>query len=122
MHAQTILIDTPEKRDRAVVWLAKIPINEVMQLTLAPYQQTRSQVANRRYWAIIGKISEHTGHDKDELHEALKAKFLGTKRCELLELPYEVCRSTARLNTKEFMHYMEQVESWMISTLGIWLE
>ena len=48
-----------------------------MELTLRPYKPTRSEVANKRYWAIVSKCAEHTGHDKDELHEMFKQRFLG---------------------------------------------
>ncbi len=122
MTPQTILIDTPAKRDRAVKWLAAIPVDEVMELTLRPYKPTRSEQQNRRYWLIITKIAEHTGHDADELHQALKAKFLGMATVELDGHVVEVPRSSAKLKVKEFAEYSERVESWMIETLGIWIE
>ena len=122
MTPQTIIIDTPVKRDRAVKWLSSIPIDEVLELTLKPYTPTRSEVQNRRYWLILTKIAEHTGHDKDELHEMLKARFLGTQTSDLAGEPITHQRSSAKLKVKEFAEYMEQVESWMVTTLGIWLE
>lgn len=122
MTPQTILIDTPTKRDRAVAWLSKIPVDETLELTLKPYAPTRSEVANRRYWKIVQTIAEHTGHDKDELHCALKARFLGVATVELDGKTVEVPKSSAKLKSKEFAAYAEQCEQWMVETLGIWLE
>jgi len=122
VREQTILIDTPVKRDRALQWLAKIPVDEVMELSLKPYKPTRSHAQNRRYWLVIGKIAEHTGHDKDELHEAFKVRFLGVREIEVAGEQMKAPQSSARLKVKQFAEYAEQVEAWMVSTLGIWLE
>lgn len=122
MQPVTIIIDSPAKRDRAAAWLGKVPIDEVHELLFRPYKPTRSQQANRRYWKIIGMIAAHTGHDADELHQALKARYLGMSRVELDGKTTEVPRSSAKLKVKEFNEYMERVESWMVETLGIWLE
>lgn len=122
MTPQSILIDSPAKRDRAAKWLAQIPVEEILELTLRPYRPTRGEQQNKRYWAIVQKVAEHTGHDKDELHEMFKARFLGMTRTEVAGeiVPHQ--RSSAKLNVKEFAEYMEQCEAWMIATLGIWLE
>ena len=122
MAPQTILIDTPAKRDRAAKWLSQIPVDEVMELELRPYKQTRSEIQNKRYWKILSLIAEHTGHDKDELHEMFKARFLGSQETEIAGEKIIHQRSSARLTVKDFATFMEQVESWMVSTLGIWLE
>lgn len=122
MTPVTIIIDGPPKRDKAAAWLAKIPVDEMMELSLKPYKPTRSQKQNARYWLLIEKISQHTGHDKDELHEMMKARFLGTFEKELAGETITAIRSSAKLKVKEFAEYSEKVESWMVSTLGIWLE
>lgn len=122
MTPTTILIDTTAKRDRAVKWLSQIPVDEVLELTLKPYKLTRSQEQNARYWLIISKIAEHTGHDRSELHEMFKARFLGMASTEIAGETIKHQRSSARLKVNEFSEYMEQVESWTIQTLGIWLE
>lgn len=122
MHAQTIIIDTPAKRERVLAWLAKIPIDEVLELTLRAYKPTRSEMQNRRYWLLLEKAAEHTGHDKNELHEAFKARFLGMQETEIAGEIVTHQRSSAKLKTKEFAEYMERVEQWIVETLGIWLE
>lgn len=122
MTPVTIIIDGPPKRDRAAQWLAKIPVDEVIELSLKPYKPTRSQQQNSRYWLIITKISDHTGHDKNELHEMFKNRFLGMQTTEIAGETITHQRSSAKLKVAEFQEYMERVEAWMVETLGIWLE
>lgn len=122
MTPTTIIIDGPPKRDRAAAWLAKIPCDEVLELSLKPYKQTRSQQQNARYWLLLTKISSHTGHDKDELHEMMKARFLGPFEREIAGETITAIRSSARLKVGEFRDYMERIESWAIEHLGVWLE
>jgi hypothetical protein len=118
----TIIIDSPARRDRAVAWLGKIPCDEVLELALRPYKPTRSEKQNARYWLLLTKISEHTGHDKDELHEMMKARFLGSFEKEIAGEKITAIKSSARLKVKEFLEYSERVEHWAVETLGVWLE
>ncbi len=122
MTPQTFLIDSPEKRDLAVQWLSRIPIEDVIEVSVRPYKPTRSQLQNRRYWLILQKIKEVTGHETDELHEIFKSKFLGVQTSEIAGREVTHQRSSARLKTSEFAEYMERVESWAIEHLGVWLE
>jgi hypothetical protein len=122
MTPKTIIIDSENKRDRAVKWLSRVPVDEVMELSLRPYKSTRSQKQNARYFLILDKIAEETGHDKYEVHEACKALFLGTQETAMAGKKVQHGRSSARLNVKEFAQYAEKVEAWAIEHLGIWLE
>lgn len=122
MTPATIIIDTPAKRDRAVKWLARVPVDEVMELSLRPYKPTRSQAQNARYFLIIEKIAEATGNDKLDVHEACKQMFLGTQETELAGQTVSHGRSSARLKVKEFAEYVERVEAWAVETLGVWIE
>jgi len=122
MTPVTIILDNEQKRDRASAWLAKIPVDEVMELSLKAYKPTRSQEQNRRYWLIVGKVSDHTGHDPADLHEMFKAKFLGAEEKELNGEKITTVKSSAKLKVGEFRDYMERVEAWAVETLGVWLE
>jgi hypothetical protein len=118
----TIVIDSPAKRDRASTWLSKIPVDEVMELTLRPYKPTRSQEQNKRYFKILELISQKTGHDRDELHDLFKNRFLGTTEIELNGEKHTVLRSSRKLKVGEFKDFSDRVEAWAVETLGVWLE
>jgi hypothetical protein len=118
----TIIIDGPLKRERAVQWLSRIPVDEVMELTLKAYKPTRSQQQSRRYWLLVDKVAEHTGYDPADLHEIFKAKFLGAEEKELNGEKITTVKSSAKLRVNEFREYSDRVERWAVETLGVWLE
>jgi hypothetical protein len=122
MQAQVIIIDSHEKRDKAAKWLARIPVDEVLELSLRPYKPTRSEQQNRRYWLILSKISDATGHDKDELHYFFKQKFLGMQETEVAGETLAHQRPSSNLKVKEFAEYSERVEQFMVDKLGLWIE
>lgn len=76
-------------------------------VTVGPLFSARSGQANRFYWGVvIPTLAEHWGYTKDELHDALKWKFL---RVDNPDFPMPTVRSTATLTTEEFQEYVNQV-------------
>jgi hypothetical protein len=66
----------------------------------------RSNPANAYLWGCVYKLlAEFCGYEPEELHDAMKMKFLRIH--EDTDLPS--IRSTAKLNTVEFAEYVEQV-------------
>jgi hypothetical protein len=122
MTPVTILVDSPAKRDKVVAWLAKVPVDDVLELSLRPYKPTRSQEQNKRYFKILELISQKTGHDRDELHDLFKNRFLGTVEIELNGEKHTVLRSSRKLKVGEFKDFSDRVEAWAVETLGVWLE
>ena len=48
-----------------------------IELTIRKERHARSLSQNRYYWGVIIEIlSNHFGYDREEMHEALKFKFL----------------------------------------------
>lgn len=88
---------------------------------------TRSSDANKRYWAIIQKVSENIKPNGQQFsieswHEYMKAKFLGMQEFELPSGQTLVrANSSAVLDVGEFNDYMTKVEAWATEN-GVWLE
>lgn len=122
MTSRSIIVDSEDRRARAVAILQSIPITKPLEVTVGPYVENRSHAQNRRYWLLIGLLSTTTGHDKDELHDWCKEKFLGTRVIEIAGERRQVSPSTRRLKVDEFATYMTKVETWAIESLGVWLE
>jgi hypothetical protein len=77
----------------------------------------RSQPQNRYYWGVVVAIlAEECGYQREEMHEALKWKFL---RLEDPDHPIPTVRSTTDLTTQEFEEYLEQIRIWAASELGV---
>lgn len=91
----------------------------LLELSVKEARRTRSHQANRYYWGVVVPlIGEHLGYTNDEMHEALKYKFLRTEaECAASDLPK--IRSTASLDVKEFGTFLETVITWAGSEFGL---
>ena len=97
--------DTPEQ---FLVYLSGFE-NKRFQLDLQREKHVRSLSQNKYYWGVIIEIlSNNFGYDKEEMHEALKFKFL--KRHEDTDLV--TVGSTAKLSTAEFTEYIDDIIRW----------
>jgi hypothetical protein len=77
-----------------------------VDLVLRQHRRSRSGQQNRYYWGVVLAIfGASVGYSAEELHEALKHKFLRDHP----ESPIPRVRSTTDLNTKEFSEFVEKV-------------
>lgn len=86
-------------------------------------KNNRSLNQNNYYWkCIVQVLSKELGYFNDEIHGILKTKFLSeyiTIENKDNKIGVLKTNSTARLNTKQFELFTEQVRIWAISELGI---
>lgn len=86
---------------------------------------TRSLQANRYYFGVVLKlISEHTGYDVNETHEAMKALFLPKELafCDgngVIQGEIVIGGSTRKMNVNEFYDYVERVRRFAAEQLGL---
>jgi hypothetical protein len=84
-------------------------------MTVKKLKKGRSNNQNRYYWGVVITIlSQELGYTREEMHEALKWKFL---RVEKRMLP--TTRSTSDLDTKTFEDFLEEVRRWAATDLNI---
>lgn len=75
----------------------------------------RSLNQNAYYWGVVIDIlGNHLGYEAEEMHEALKFKFLRIHKVEGLE----TVRSTTDLSTAEFEEYLEKIRRWAAMELN----
>jgi len=86
-------------------------------------RNNRSNMQNNYYWAcIVQPLGESLGYFPDEMHDTLKVKFATVwQSIEINErqIGLQVVNSTARMNSKEFEIYAEQIRIWALTELGI---
>ena len=79
-------------------------------------KRKRSNQQNRWYWGVVLQlISEHTGEEPEDLHEALKAHFAKKKVVGSIVVP----SATRYLDTIDFSEYCEKVRRWAAEELSI---
>lgn len=87
-----------------------------LELILRKRKSQRSNRQNRAYWGIVIDIlSKELGYSKDEVHLALKQKFAS-------HVDYAtgliIMESTAKMSTKRFMEYYENIQRWAAEFLN----
>ena len=88
-------------------------------LSLSVKRKIRSVSQNALYWLWLTCIEKETGNDKIDLHEYFKQEFLGHITKEVFNTEVYPLRSTTGLNTKEFTDYLNKIQVFVASELGI---
>lgn len=120
MNERIFQIESVEQRERLIQFLAKrIP---PFQVEFGDIRHARSLSQNSRLWALHSLAAKETGYAPDELHELMLAKFFGTKEIEVgdTRMLVPLKRSSTR-EKKEFREFLDNVENFYASTLGVWL-
>ena len=86
-------------------------------------RNNRTNMQNNYYWAcIVQALANELGYYPDEMHDILKVKFASeweTIPIEDKTIGIQKINSTARMNTKEFEVYADQIRIWALTELGI---
>lgn len=91
-----------------------------IQLTIEPRKKNRSLKQNSYYWGVvIPMLCEYCGYTPEEMHEALKIKFL-TVYSDVKNIPPTI-RSTTSLSTVEFEELVSRVRMWASIELGVYV-
>jgi len=99
----------------------------IYEVTVKEYKSTRSSAQNRLYWKWMHEVSlmyHESGRElySDEVwHEFFKKHFLPTDVKEVRGVFIEMRKTTTKLNTKSFTHYLEQIDHYSGSELEIQL-
>ncbi len=87
-----------------------------VQVVLKRWREPRSSKQNRYYWGVVVPLmAESIGYDCEEMHEALKWRFLKIHDDDS-DLP--TVQSTSALNTEEFTDFVEQCRM-LAGSMGI---
>tara|TARA_R100000544_G_C2223357_1_gene58980 strand:- start:1439 stop:1822 length:384 start_codon:yes stop_codon:yes gene_type:complete len=86
-------------------------------------RNNRSNMQNNYYWAcIVQPLASMLGYFPDEMHDCLKVKFASEwQSIEINErqIGLQIINSSARMNTKDFEVYADQIRIWAMTELGI---
>ena len=98
-------LDVPQSY---LVELSKLE-GQRIELTIRKERHLRSLSQNKYYWGVIMEIlSNNFGYDREEMHEALKFKFLKKHG----DTDLVTVGSTAKLSTAEFTEYIDEIIRW----------
>ena len=94
-------------------------IKEGSEMFLVAGHKTKASVRSvqqcRYYFGVcVDLLAAHTGYTPDEMHEALKWKFLIIHRDGLPD----TVPSTAKLTKDQFCEYIEKIQQWAARDMG----
>jgi hypothetical protein len=124
MNPQTMIVDNEQKRERAIKVVSLVPLDKPLKVTIEPFIARRTNTQNARLWALHTKAAEHVGVSSADMHEEMLCEHYGFTEVRLptgriKRVPNE--RSSTK-DVKKFAKFMEFVETFYITNLGIWLE
>ena len=108
-------------RQKAIEQLQELDLKKVYICTLKKETNKRTIDQNSLYWLWLTCISQETGQDKNDLHLLFKQMFLPRKEVIIGLQVYRIETSTKDLNTFEFKQYLDKIQIFTASELGITL-
>lgn len=93
------------------LWVSTFKDGTKLDITIRKQKIKRSNLQNRYYWGVVVEIlSNEFGYEPDEMHMVLREKFL---RIHDEKHPdFVIAKSTAKLNTLDFIDYIEKIQRW----------
>lgn len=107
------------EREVLCEYLQCLPEDKAYDVSIKLHRAKRSTEANALYWKWIGIIASETGNEREVCHKFFAKKFLGYDTKEFGNERIAIVKSTANLDTAQFSEYMNQVEAFASTELGI---
>lgn len=106
-------------KEAVKAYVDKLPQGKRFDISIKLHREKRTIDQNRLLFLWIGCVSHETGYFKDEVHEIFKKKFLGTETFEIWGEKVERIKSTTSLDTKQFSQYLERIQQFAATEMGI---
>ena len=110
-------------RTSVQAFIAKLPFD--MEIIVKPWRPKRSITQNARLWKLHSLAANYVGCSPEDMHEDMLCKVFGVAK--EVRLPSGTLkripnRRSSQLDKHEFRAFMDQVEAFYISELGVWLD
>jgi hypothetical protein len=99
--------------------LQKIPLKQGLTIEYKYITKKRSNDQNALYWMWIACICDEIGENSNDLHETLCEKFLPIKEKLIFGITKIERTSTKKLDTIQFKNYLDKIQIFASSELGI---
>jgi hypothetical protein len=117
-----LLINFDKEDDKHKLFSILKNLKGSFAISLKKNKPTRSHAQSRYYWGVVlAYLSEETGFTKDEAHQLMQRMFLKYVKDVPDKKPQQFVRSTTSLTTVEMNEYIEQIRTFAITELGIYI-
>ena len=125
MAKEVLIIRNEALRKTALFTIGALDLEKPWKVTIERESKRRTLSQNRLMWqwvdGVVAHIYEHTGTDKNDVHDFLKKKFLHSRHIVIGASGEDCDPSTKNLNIAEMAKYMEQIYAWATTELGLFL-
>jgi hypothetical protein len=97
----------------------KLPENKRYTIEITQKRENRTLDQNALYWLWLTCIEQETGNSKEDIHYYCKDNFLPKKEMTIAGEVVYIPESTTKKDTKQFSDYMNEVQVFAASELGI---
>lgn len=125
---ERIILTGSKQRQHAIDLLNKLgPGDGQHEVTIKPYKKNRSLAQNNLLWMWVGIIRDHIRdsageiYSNEDVHEALKQRFLEPKVVSLPDGPVYIKTPSRTLTVGQFAEYLEHVEAYAADCLNLQL-
>lgn len=114
-----MIIRTDTDKAEVIEEIQALNLSKPWKVIIELYKKSRSLAQNRLYFMWITGIGKKLGYFTDEMHMVLALKFLPPVTVEWGGRKIVSAKSTSSLNVKEFTDYLNQIEIFATSELGL---
>jgi len=108
----------PSDKEAVKDYIDKLP-DKRYTIEIKQKREQRSISQNALYWLWMACIMNETGNDKIDLHKFFTEKYLPVSFHLVFGKQIERSVSTTSLDTIQFTHYLERIQQFASSELGI---
>lgn len=105
-------------------WKALARQGRPLSVCVSEYRAKRTTEQNKRYWAILNEIAENAWIDGNQFSAEVWAEFFKGQFIGFEETPdgRQIGLSTTYLSVEEFSVYMNKIEAYAVTELGVIFE
>lgn len=111
------IFNHPDK-EKVKQYIDKLP-DKKFTVEIKQKREIRTVSQNALYWLWLTCIMAETGNEKDYLHIFFGKKYLPKESRVLYGETVEITVSTTKLDTAQFNHYLDRIQQFASSELGI---
>lgn len=124
MTESTIVLDSPERVEYAQRVISRLPVaDKAWDVVITPHKERRSNPQNDRLWKLHTLAAQHIGCSSLDCHEDMLCEYFGATEIKLPtgEIKRIPLKRSSQRDKAEFAAFMEFVETFYISKLGVFL-
>ncbi len=107
----------PNYPDKLKVVLASLE-GEQIEVVIRKETHTRTNQQNKYMWGVVyAIISDNTGYDPEQVHDAMKIKFASKH----LENDLTITERTSKMDTVRMTQYIDDIKRWAAEFINCYI-